>query len=77
LLSLHKSGLYYQPKGESEANLLLMGQLDEQYLKTRFAGYRMMSDLPALQGHKVNAKRVRRLMGLMGLISVSPKPNLS
>ncbi len=77
LLSLHKSGLYYQPKGESEANLLLMRQLDEQYLKTPFAGYRMMSDLLALQGHKLNPKRVRRLMRLMGLISVSPKPNLS
>lgn len=77
LLSLHKSGLYYQPKGESEENLQLMRKIDEQYLKTPFAGYRMMSDLLRRAGETVNDKRVRRLMRLIGLTAVYPKPDLS
>ena len=36
LLSIHRSGLYYQPVGESEENLLLMRKLDEQYLLTPY-----------------------------------------
>jgi putative transposase len=77
LLSLHKSGLYYQPKGESEQNLRLMRKIDEQYLKTPFAGYRMMSELLRRAGEAVNEKRVRRLMRLMGLTALYPKPDLS
>ncbi len=77
LLSLHKSGLYYQPKGESEQNLQLMRKIDEQYLKTPFAGYRMMNELLRRQGEMVNEKRVRRLMRLMGLTAIYPKPDLS
>jgi putative transposase len=77
LLSLHKSGLYYQPKGESEQNLQLMRKIDEQYLKTPFAGYRMMNELLRRQGEVVNEKRVRRLMRLMALTAIYPKPDLS
>jgi putative transposase len=77
LLSLHKSGLYYQPKGESQQNLQLMRKIDEQYLKTPFAGYRMMSELLRREGEAVNEKRIRRLMRLMGLTAIYPKPDLS
>jgi putative transposase len=77
LLSLHKSGLYYQPKGESEQNLRLMRKIDEQYLKTPFAGYRMMSEWLRRAGEAVNEKRIRRLMRLMGLTAIYPKPDLS
>jgi len=77
LLSLYKSGLYYQPKGESEHNLQLMRKIDEQYLKTPFAGYRMMNQLLRRQGEMVNEKRVRRLMRVMGLVAIYPKPDLS
>lgn len=77
LLSLHKSGLYYQPKGESQQNLHLMRKIDEQYLKTPFAGYRMMSELLRRAGEAVNEKRVRRLMRRMGLMAIYPKPDLS
>jgi putative transposase len=77
LLSLHKSGLYYQPKGESQQNLPLMRKIDEQYLKTPFAGYRMMSELLTRAGEAVNEKRVRRLMRRMGLTAIYPKSDLS
>ena len=32
LLSVHRSGLYYAPKGESEENLKIMRIMDEHYL---------------------------------------------
>ncbi|WP_421809891.1 hypothetical protein [Flagellimonas sp.] len=31
-LSVHRSGLYYRPRGESEFNLRLMLEMDEHYL---------------------------------------------
>jgi hypothetical protein len=34
LLGQHRSGLYYQPAGETEQNLRLMRLLDERYLTT-------------------------------------------
>lgn len=34
LVGISIGSLYYQPEGESELNLDLMRQIDEQYLKT-------------------------------------------
>ncbi len=42
LLSLHRSGLYYQPIAETEENLTIMRLLDEQYYKTPFFGERKL-----------------------------------
>jgi putative transposase len=60
LLSIHRSGLYYQPVGESEENLQLMRLIDEQYLSTPFYGFGKMTQSLLAQGHQVNRKRVRR-----------------
>ena len=43
LLSLHRSGLYYEPRPESEENLAIMRLLDEQYFKTPFYGIRRLT----------------------------------
>lgn len=77
LLGLHRSGLYYEPAGESEENLLLMRLLDEQYTRAPFYGSRRMTAWLATQGYEVNRKRVTRLMEVMGLEAVYPKPKLS
>jgi putative transposase len=63
--------------GESEENLRLMKLLDEQYTRAPFYGSRKMTEWLATQGHAVNRKRVARLMALMGLEAVYPKPRLS
>jgi putative transposase len=76
LLSIHRSGLYYQPVQESEQNLLLMRKLDEQYLLTPYYGVRRMTIWLQQQGFEVNRKRVGRLMRLMGLQAIYPKGNL-
>jgi putative transposase len=77
LLSVHRSGLYYAPKGESEENLKIMRIMDEHYLEHPTEGVISMKDLLFTLGFLVNHKRVRRLLRLMGLMAIYPKKNLS
>ena len=79
LLGLNRSSLYYKPCGETEYNEQLMKMIDEQYVKTPFYGINKMTAWLDRQGHKVNHKRVRRLMRQMCLEAVYPhkKHNLS
>jgi putative transposase len=77
LLGVNRSGLYYQPVSESEENLRLMRLLDEQYTRAPFNGSRKMTEWLKDQGFKVNRKRVSRLMALLGIEAVYPKPKLS
>jgi len=77
LLGISRSGLYYQGKPISPYNLQLMKLIDEQYLRTPFYGADKMTAWLRLHGHKVNVKRIRRLMRIMGVEAVYPKRNLS
>lgn len=77
LLGINRAGLYYEPLGESEENLRLMRLMDEQYTRTPFYGSRRMAAWLTTQGFEVNRKRVSRLMALMGIEAVYPKPKLS
>ena len=77
LLSISRSSFYYQPKGETALNLLLMRQIDEQFLETPFFGVRQMTSHLRNDGHLVNEKRIRRLMRLMGLMPIHQKPDTS
>ncbi len=54
-----------------------MKLIDEQYLKTPFYGSRKMVISLNRIGHYVNRKRVQRLMRLMDIEAIYPKPNLS
>lgn len=76
-LGLARSTWYYQPKGESQENLEIMRVLDEQYLKTPFFGYRKMTVVLKPRFPFLNEKRTRRLMRLMGIEAIYPKPKLS
>lgn len=72
LLELNRSSWYYEAQGESAENLALMRQIDAQYLKTPYFGSRKMAKL-----FGIDRKRAQRLMRLMGLEAVYPKPRLS
>jgi len=62
LLSIHRSGIYYQPKGESDLNLELMRQMDEHYLYHPFKGAkRMHTWLTMDKGYEVSRNRIERL----------------
>ena len=74
LLGLHRATAYYTPVGETEENLCLMRRIDEQYLKTPFYGSRRMVIELARQGLAVNRKRVQRLMRIMDIEAIYPRP---
>ena len=77
LLSIQRSGFYYNPKGESEENLKIMRIMDEHYLEHPTEGVISMQDMLFALGFVVNHKRIRRLLRLMGLMAIYPKKNLS
>jgi len=77
LLDISRSGLYYQPVGISEEDLTLMKLIDRQYLATPFYGARKIAAWLKSQGQRVNRKRVRRLMRIMGLKAIYRRPRTS
>lgn len=77
LLSISRSGWYYEPKGESPLNLKLMSLIDEQFLATPFYGSRQMARHIKRQGYCVGRNRIRRLMRLMGIEAIYQKPQTS
>lgn len=77
LCGISRSGLYYEPCGENAENLYLMRLLDEQYTRTPFYGVLRMREFLRTKGYEVNEKRVRRLLRIMGLQAIYPKPRMS
>ena len=74
LLGISRSGFYYQPTGDSEADLALMRLIDEQFLETPFYGSRQMMRHLRRFGHGAGRRHVRRLMRRMGLAAVYQRP---
>jgi putative transposase len=78
LLGLPRSSYYYRPATESPENLGLMRMMDEEHTDHPFLGVRGMTLFLNRTGTGIwNEKRVRRLMRLMGLEAIYPKPHLS
>lgn len=77
LLSLARSTLYYEPRGESAENLKFMALIDAQFLKTPWYGSRQMARHMQREGHKCSRHRVRRLMRLMRLVPIYQAPKTS
>ena len=77
LLGLSRSSFYYEPCPINPEDLDLMRLIDEQYLKTPTYGSRSMARHFRRQGRKVNRKRIQRLMRLMGIEAIYPKPHTS
>ena len=78
LLGISRSGYYYTPKGVSEYDLELMETIDKEYLKRPVLGSRKMRyRLKDLGYQDVGRRRIRRLMGIMGLEAIYPKRSLS
>jgi len=74
LLQVSKGALYYKPKPIDSYTLTLMDLIDEQHTKTPFYGSRRLTVFLNNQGHLVNRKRVQRLMRLMRIEAIYPKP---
>jgi len=77
LLGLNRSSLYYEAVMPCAEERNLMHLIDELHLKLPFAGSRRMVSELATRGYLVNRKRVQRLMRLMGIEAIGPKPGTS
>jgi putative transposase len=77
LLGLPRSTWYYQPVVADALTQELLNRLDEQYTRTPFYGSRRMTAWLRSVGYPVNRKRVRRLLQLLGLEAIYPKPRTS
>ena len=77
LLNVARSGVY-RPKPEAEADdLALMRRIDELHLELPFYGSRRMTFQLNEEGRGVNRKRVQRLMRVMGIEALVPRPGTS
>lgn len=77
LLGLARSTMYYQAQSASTEELELLRQLDELHLKWPFYGSRNLAWAMSQGGRPINRKHVQRLMRVLGIESLAPKPNLS
>jgi putative transposase len=77
LLHVSRSGLYYEPEPTDPEELAMMRRIDELHLRYPFYGSRKLSDVLRKEGREANRKRIQRLMRVMGLEAMAPKPNTS
>lgn len=69
--------MYYRPVETPATDLRVMRVIDEVYTARPFYGSRRMAVELARRGEAVNRKRVQRLLRLMGLEAIYPKPRTS
>src|SRR5450756_1101709 len=77
LLSLSRSGVYRLKPVTGADDLAVMRRIDELYLEPPFHGSRRMMFELNKEGRGVNRKRVRRLMRVMGIEALVPRPGTS
>ena len=77
LVGVARSGIY-RPKPVAGADdLAVMRRIDELHLELPFYGSRRMTFELNKEGREVNRKRVQRLMRLMGIEALVPRPGTS
>jgi len=74
LLGLNRSSVYREPAPASADDLAMMERLDRLHLERPYLGSRKLARLLGSQGEAVNRKRVQRLMRVMGLECLFPRP---
>ena|SRR3989338_2851740 len=78
LLQLNRSVYYYDRKPiVSEEDIMVMDAIDQLYTKRPFFGVRRITEHLETPGVVVNHKRIHRLMQVMGIQAIYPKPNTS
>jgi len=77
MLDVTRSTFYYNPRPIKAEDQKLMRLIDEQYMKYPTSGTRSMRNHLRRLGYKINRKKVQRLMRLMGIEAIYPKPKTS
>ena len=74
LLGLARSGVYRPAPAHDDGDLALMRRIDALFMAWPFLGSRRMTAMLRAEGLTVSRKRVRRLMRIMGIAALGPKP---
>jgi putative transposase len=77
LLNLARSGVYRAKLVTGADDLAVMRRIDELHLELPFYGSRRMTFELDKEGRGVNRKRVQRLMRVMGIEALVPRPGTS
>ena len=77
LLELCRSSYYYECCPETAENLALMRRLDPLHLEPPVYGSRRLTALLRRAGQRVNRKRVRRRLPVMGVEAIYPRRHWS
>jgi len=77
LLGVARSGVYRALKPANDNDAALMRRIDELSIAWPFLGSRRMTAMLRAESAYVNRKRVQRLMRLMGIAALGPKPRTS
>jgi len=77
ILGVNRSSLYYESAGPDPEELELMRRIDELHLQFPFYGSRRIARELRDRGLVANRKRVQRLMRIMDIEAIAPKPNTS
>jgi putative transposase len=77
ILGVNRSTLYYKSVRPDPEELKLMRRIDELHLEFPFYGSRRIAQELRARGLVANRKRVQRLMRIMGIEGIAPKPNTS
>jgi putative transposase len=78
LLGLNRSSYYYEPRPQVSAeDEAVMKEIDRIYTWRSYYGVRRITWQLQEEGIQINHKRVHRLMQIMGIQAVYPKPNFS
>ena len=77
ILAVNRSSLYYETVHPDPEELALMRRIDALHLEFPFIGSRRIARELREVGLVVNRKRVQRLMRIMDIEAIAPKPNTS
>ena len=77
LLGVSRASVYRQRAAVSDEELAIMRAIDEIHLARPFLGSRRIEGELKDRGLTVNRKRVQRLMRVMGIAAIYPKPRTS
>lgn len=77
LIDLNRSSYYYKSHSLRSGDQVLLDELDRIYLEQPFYGNRRLKEELKRRGFHAGRGRVRRLMRILGIEAIYPKPRLS
>jgi len=78
LLEFNRSSFYYRKVNKLSAeDYKIMNRIDEIFTEHPYYGTRRMMSILNREGYNIGRKMVRRYYGIMGIIAIYPKRNLS